>query len=1123
MSSPDQSIVRIYNINGLPVGSGILTASNMIITCAHVVQTAVDTTNLGVNVHVDFPLIEKKIKLDSHLIFIDLDKDIACLGIMGSLPMGISPAHLVIADNLWGHPFRAFGFPRGYEGGVWSSGVLRGITGQGWLQIEDIKDTGFNVQPGFSGGLVWDDQLQAVVGMVVAAEMERSIKTAFCIPSRELINLYPALKDVTTLLCPYRSLDVFTENDQDLFFGRENFVNKVISSLKRELRFLAILGPSGSGKSSVIRAGLIPALREGKIPGSERWHVMTIRPGVQPFTQLDNVGLINDLNLEDAISKWFKNNLSTTRLVLFIDQFEELLIVTPVNIRRIFIAEILKILNSSMPVSVIITMRSDFSDRYILEAPQLFYEWHQRGLTPVPPFLDVDDLYAMISTPAQKAGVEFEQGLIDRIIKDAVEINRNGEQAESTILPLLEFSLTQMWEIKKGNLISHNDYQTIGGVSGGLSLWADKAYYGLNEAERKIARRILTDLVNFGDELSHTPNTKRIRQYEEIARTEASSSVLQKLVQARLLVAGYEISLKHNTVEIIHEALIYKWGQLMEWIDKDREYLRIYNHFSDSVKDWERFGKEDGLLYRGARLAGFEDVLEKRKDEVLSTLENEFLQKSKQYHRVLILNEVGSQISSSLDPQEIYAATHRVVERLITFDSFIISILDQEKKEVEDVYQFNRDSHLQYSNFSSEIILRRQVIADGKPLLISSYEPSEENQKQDQSIIAAPMMENGLCLGVISVQSYKTNAYAAEDLHILGEIAEHTLAAIQKGRLFSETQSIASQLESRVAERTIQLQREQQNTETLLRILTEISSSLDLDRALTRSLSLLNNALEAHQSTIMLVHAEDNLLHFRAGYGYVVENRSPDHQGLKLKIGDSLAGWVVKNQESVLINDLHQDPRWIKNPSVGFTHRSSLLVPMLVGEDVIGVLMVFHRNISFFIPEMLNLVKAIGTQIAVAINNARLYELIRDQAERLGLMLRKEQIEAIRSQAILESVADGVLVTGSKNQISFVNLSALKMFRIDENLLLGKEIDVFVDIIGATSVNQWIKLMQQWKDNPSSDKTNGVISEQWKLRNGKTILVHVAPVIYQNDYLGTVSTLRDITDDSLSRIGDMSN
>ncbi|HEY5729420.1 MAG TPA: ATP-binding protein, partial [Anaerolineales bacterium] len=303
----------------------------------------------------------------------------------------------------------------------------------------------------------------------------------------------------------------------------------------------------------------------------------------------------------------------------------------------------------------------------------------------------------------------------------------------------------------------------------------------------------------------------------------------------------------------------------------------------------------------------------------------------------------------------------------------------------------------------------------------------------------------------------------------------------------------------------------QQNTEMLLRILTEVSSSLDLDRALNRTLALLNDAIGAEQGTIMLRGADDNMLHYRAGYGYLSDKKPGEGRGFKLKVGEGLAGWVVANRESVLIGDLLKDPRWVTTSSSSSReHRSVIVVPLLVAEDVIGVLMVFHRKVNFFSAERLGMVKAIAGQVSVAINNAHLYELIRDQAERLGSMLRREQEDASRSQAILEAVADGVLVTGGNNRITFLNNSAEKILDLESSRVVGQPLDVFAGLFGKAA-GSWMQTIHTWSESPSEYQKGETFAEQLDLQNGRIVLVHLAPVILQNDLLGTVSIFRDIT------------
>ena len=155
-------------------------------------------------------------------------------------------------------------------------------------------------------------------------------------------------------------------------------------------------------------------------------------------------------------------------------------------------------------------------------------------------------------------------------------------------------------------------------------------------------------------------------------------------------------------------------------------------------------------------------------------------------------------------------------------------------------------------------------------------------------------------------------------------------------------------------------------------------------------------------------------------------------------------------------------------------------MPLLVAEDVIGVLMVFSRAESYFSVESLNLVKAIASQVAVAINNAHLYELIRDQAERLGLMLRKEQEEASRSQAILEAVADGVLVTGPDNRISFLNSSVERILQIEADKVVGHSLDESEGLFGEAGLT-WMETIRRWSQVPGAFESGDSYAEQLEL------------------------------------------
>jgi PAS domain S-box-containing protein len=480
------------------------------------------------------------------------------------------------------------------------------------------------------------------------------------------------------------------------------------------------------------------------------------------------------------------------------------------------------------------------------------------------------------------------------------------------------------------------------------------------------------------------------------------------------------------------------------------------------------------------------------------------------------INRASYEIGLSLDAEEIYAAIHRAATQLMPAESFVISLVDEEQGDIEGVYLLDPNGRAPNQRISLGQGVSGRVIATGEPILIANAEQVEAvggrtfGEGQPRSIVAVPLMMGGKILGMLSAQSYDSNVYTEDEQQILSTLANQAAVAIQNGRLFAETRRLADELEQRVVDRTAELAREQRNTETLLRILTEASSTLDLDRALNRTLALLNDAIGAEQGSIMMVNPDDNTIQYRAGYGYLTPVMTEGPRPTALKIGDGLAGWVIKHREPVRVDDVRKDNRWVKIPLSSSSHRSVIAAPLIVGEDVIGAILVFHRKVGYFSPEAMNLVQAIGNQVAVAINNAQLYHLIRDQAERLGSMLRNQQVEASRQQAILEAVADGVLVTDPNNEITFLNSSAERIMDLDGSQINGQSLDNFVGLFGKAA-QTWMQTIHSWSEDPASHQPGDTYAEQLTLETGHVVLVHLAPVIWRNEFLGTVSIFRDIT------------
>jgi PAS domain S-box-containing protein len=340
-------------------------------------------------------------------------------------------------------------------------------------------------------------------------------------------------------------------------------------------------------------------------------------------------------------------------------------------------------------------------------------------------------------------------------------------------------------------------------------------------------------------------------------------------------------------------------------------------------------------------------------------------------------------------------------------------------------------------------------------------------------------------------------------------ITNQAAIAFQNARLFAKTKEMTAELERRVAERTKELEEEHQRTQILLNIITELSASLDLDIVVNRTLALINEISGAEQSTVLLVKPEESAFLFLASHGYTV----PPAEGGQmtwLSVDEGLAGWVLSEQKAALIHDLTEDERWIVNAERPSNHRSALAVPLLVGPEALGVLMLFHRQPKHFSADQLDLIQATAKQIAVAINNAQLYLLIRDQAERLGSMLRTQQIEASRSRAILESVADGVLVTDINDFISLFNASAEEITSLKGDQVVGKSLDDFIGLFGGAA-QAWMQTIHTWSEDPSTYSPGEIFTEQIELEDGRVVAVSLAPVILRDELLGTVSIFRDIT------------
>ena len=413
---------------------------------------------------------------------------------------------------------------------------------------------------------------------------------------------------------PYRGLHAFDESDSDRFFGRERLVERLLSRLGHrgvQGRFVAVVGPSGSGKSSVVRAGVVPALRDGAVPGSDRWFIATMIPGRHPFEALeDALRAIAVHPPPDLLERLSTDGIAPTvaalmadpsaQLVLVIDQLEELFSLAAAHEADRFMTAVADAATDRhSAVKVIATLRADFYDRP-LRHPGLgeLVRLGSEAITPMNP----DELERAISGPAAEVGVAFEPGLVATIAGDMA--------GQATALPLLQYALTELFEQRSGSILTAGAYRALGGVSGALALRAERIYEGLGPDDQRSVRDVFLRLVTLGDDGADTRRRALTSELDDAGRVD-TAPVLEAFGRHRLLTFDRDAVSRGPTVEIAHEALLTEWSRLRQWIADARADIQAERQLGAAADEWQASGRDSDFLPTGARLVRFEGWLER--------------------------------------------------------------------------------------------------------------------------------------------------------------------------------------------------------------------------------------------------------------------------------------------------------------------------------------------------------------------------------------------------------------------------------------------------------------------------------------------------------------------------------
>jgi WD40 repeat protein len=436
-------------------------------------------------------------------------------------------------------------------------------------------------------------------------------------------------------VCPYKGLARFEQDDAEFFFGRERLVAELVTHLVGA-GLVGVVGPSGSGKSSLVRAGLLPTLADGVLPGSDRWRQVLLRPGEHPMVELGQalgagdstsiaiatggggttIGDSGDARHDFASGREAANlvlednNAGPQRLLLVVDQFEEAFTTCQDEAERAaFLATLIEAAQADNSVTVVVTVRADYYG-HCAANPRLASLLAANHVLVGP--MDPDELRRAIELPARRARLRVEPGLAEAMI---------GEVAgEPGGLPLLSCALLENWQHRRGRTLTLADYEHTGGVRGAVARVAERAWLSLNPDQQQTARRVLLRLAGPGE---GEAVVRRRVPLTEIASgpDERARQVLDHLTDQRL------VTKSQDSVELAHEALLREWPRLHGWLEEDVQGRALHRHLIGAAGEWDRSGRDPGELYRGARLTGALDWAREH-DGDLNQLEREFLKAS---------------------------------------------------------------------------------------------------------------------------------------------------------------------------------------------------------------------------------------------------------------------------------------------------------------------------------------------------------------------------------------------------------------------------------------------------------------------------------------------------------------
>ncbi|ANY08858.1 S1 family peptidase [Pseudonocardia sp. HH130630-07] len=625
---------------GPVVGTGFLVGPDLVATCAHVVAEALGGRADAAEpppgmVALDFAILgEEPGSRTARItrwspIAPDGRGDVALLRLDEPAPPGALMPPLRGGDgSRWDHRFRIFGFPEGQDDGVWTTGRIRAVQGTGWLQLQGTPGD-HPVEGGFSGSPVWDDETGAVIGMTVAVDRVTGVTTAYVVPAADVLGLDPEL-----LPCPYRGAEPFDEEHAEVFFGRDRELERLRRALD-DGPVVAVAGPSGAGKSSLVRAGLVPGLRRAGVPVAavapdppEDVLValaaavqLLATPGTAPARlELDatRIGgaLAGAATRAGGVTELAAALSGSDRVVLLLDQFEELIEIAPERARDVL--DVLAALVGAPGADrlrVLLTVRASALEEVLTPDTAALLG---SGTVLVGP-LDPPRLRETVERPAAVApGLRFADGLVDRILADA--------DPGPGQLPLVQSLLVQLWHRRDGGTLTWAAYETAGGVAGALARHADRAAgaVAVGPAADRELDALLVRLVAVGRD--GVPIRRAVR-YRDLPG--GQRALVAPLAAHRLVTLSGQGDAA--VVETAHQSLATHWPRLRRLVEHDRDFLTWRTELDAARQRWLAAERDDDALLRGSALGAAQRWHDRRAD--LTGEESDYLDRSRDRRR----------------------------------------------------------------------------------------------------------------------------------------------------------------------------------------------------------------------------------------------------------------------------------------------------------------------------------------------------------------------------------------------------------------------------------------------------------------------------------------------------------